>query len=66
MYYVQVMKPGIGDEWHQVNAWRNQATAIGDAKQRWANRATPASNLTAIRVVKGRSNLVVVFERITN
>ncbi|MEO8612085.1 MAG: hypothetical protein ABI690_29580 [Chloroflexota bacterium] len=66
-YYVQVMKPGTGEKWHQVNSWTNKNAAIGDAQHTYSNRDNPASrDVMAVRVVQGKRNPIVIFERITS
>lgn len=66
-YYVQVMRPGTGEQWQQVNWWTNKTAAINDAKHRYSNPDNLSSqNVMAVRVVQGKRNPVVVFERIAS
>ena len=66
-YYMQIMKPGTGDRWQQVNYWTNKAAAISDALHTYGNTDNMASqNVMAVRVVRGKRNPVVVFEKITS
>jgi hypothetical protein len=66
-FYVQVMRPGTGGKWRQVNSWTNKAAAIDNATSAYANRDNPASrDVMAVRVVQGKRNPVVLFERITS
>jgi hypothetical protein len=66
-YYVQVMRPGTGDQWQPVNHWTNKAAAINDAKHTYANRDNLSSqDVIAVRVVQGKRNPIMVFERITS
>ena len=66
-YYVQVIRLDTDGQWKQVNWWMNKAAAIGDAKHTFDNPDNPASrNVMAVRVVRGKRQPVVVFERITS
>lgn len=66
-FYVQVMRPDTNGQWKQVNYWTNEAAAVGDAKHTYGNRDNPASRgVMAVRVVRGKRQPVVVFERITS
>jgi hypothetical protein len=66
-YYVQVLRPEADGQWQQVNQWTNQAAAIQDAKHTYGNPDHPASrNVMAVRVVRGKRQPVVVFERLTS
>ena len=66
-FYVQVMRPDTDGKWKQVNSWTNKAAAISDANNTYANRDNMQSrDVMAVRVVQGKRNPVVVFERITS
>lgn len=66
-YYVQVMRPGTGGQWQQVNWWTNRNAAIGDAKHTYSNRDNQSSqDVMAVRVVQGKRKPIVIFERITS
>jgi hypothetical protein len=66
-YYVQVMRPNTDEIWQQVNWWTNKSHAIQDAQHTYANPDHPASrNVMAVRVVQGKRQPIVIFEKVTS
>jgi hypothetical protein len=66
-YYVQVLRPEADGQWQQVNWFTNKGAAMNDAKHTYGNPDHPASrSVMAVRVVRGKRQPVVVFERLTS